>query len=388
MFVTRLMLLLAFLTCLQAQASNAQDDRCHAPEEPSILRARIANVDLKLEDFFKQNSLLDYKVDSLFTLLTEQERVAQMIVAAAGKGGKDDATVRGLIANDFVGGVILMKGKKEEHKQRIESFNRIAAKEENIPLLYSMDAEPSLLKGRNEGGPKLGDTYKIKTREACDSIAKIIDQELLYLGVRQNFAPVVDISIDNAAIKKRSFGSDPTQVVDLCKQFITTTQNDGIIATAKHFPGHGLVTGDTHKQSVYINGELKELQNYAPLIKHGVLSIMVAHIVVRNNPPYETGGLPASLSRVIITNLLRKELGFRGLIVTDALGGMSAVAKYKKSALMASRAGSDLILMPDEVEFSVNSILAAMKQDDKYRQQVYQSVRRILRVKFCLGLLT
>ncbi len=366
---------------------QGQEEVCYAPTPSSVLIASTAAIDPKLEDYFKYNPVLDYKVDSVFNLLTEQERVAQMIITAAGKGGKDDATVRRLIKEDFAGGVILMKGKKTEHHSRVSSFSRLTQSEGNLPLLYSMDAEPSLIKGRNQGGPDLGDTYKIKTPAACDSITRLINKELKHLDIRHNYAPVLDISIDNAAIKKRSFGSDPQHVIEMCKQFVSSSQSEGIMATAKHFPGHGLVSGDTHKQSVYIDGKLQELQNYPPLIDHGVLSIMVAHIVIKNNEQYNTDGLPASLSPVIITKLLRKELGFNGLIITDALGGMSAVAKYNKSALMASQAGSDLILMPDNVEYSVQLILDAMLKDLSYRHQVYDSVKRIIRAKFCLGLL-
>jgi beta-N-acetylhexosaminidase len=123
-------------------------------------------------------------------------------------------------------------------------------------------------------------TIDIKTNAQSDAVARIMNKTLLDIGFRQNFAPVVDISPNNAAIKNSGFGDDKNQVISLSKQFIKTTQEQGIITTAKHFPGHGIVKGDTHKNSAYIDGNLQELEVYPPLIDTGVLSIMIAHITI------------------------------------------------------------------------------------------------------------
>ena len=176
-------------------------------------------------------------------------------------------------------------------------------------------------------------------------------------------------------------------MISLSKQFIKTTQEQGIVATAKHFPGHGLVSGDTHKKSVYIDGDLQELEVYPPLIDAGVLSIMMAHITIENNPKYSTDGLPASCSRKIVTGLLKEELGFKGLVITDALNIMKAVTIIDNAPLLASKAGNDMLLMPIDETETINSILAEMSIDSIYRQQVYQSVKKIIRLKVYLGLI-
>lgn len=339
-----------------------------------------------LQDFYTYNIALNNKVDTIFKSLTDSERVVQMIVTSAGELGNPNKVVKKLVKQNKVGGVIYLKGTKKDHKKLISELNQIAVKNKQLPLLHSMDAEPGLLKGRIKGSQKLPNAIKIKTPKQCDSVVKIINKELLNIGVRQNFAPVVDISPNNEAIKSRSFGNDKNKVIQLSKAFIETSQKEQIIATAKHFPGHGLVKGDTHKQSVYIDGELKELDIYKPIINAGVLSIMVAHITVKNNTKYTTNGLPASCSRNIVTDLLKKELNFKGLIVTDAMNIMKAVTIIKDAPLQAAKAGCDMILMPINETSTRNQILKEMQINKDFKQQVYQSIKKIIRLKVCLGL--
>ncbi|WP_086029592.1 glycoside hydrolase family 3 N-terminal domain-containing protein [Tenacibaculum holothuriorum] len=340
-----------------------------------------------LQDFYKYNSELEHKVHTVFQSLNDSARVSQMIVTSAGELGKDNATVKKLVQQNKVGGVIYLKGTKKSHKSLITDLNSIASKNKQLPLLHSMDAEPGLLKGRIKGSQPLPNAIDIKNSKECDSVVNIINKELLSLGIRQNFAPVVDISPNNEAIKSRSFGSDKNNVIKLSKAFINSTQKGQIIGTAKHFPGHGLVKGDTHKQSVYIDGELQELDIYKPLINADVLSIMIAHITVKNNDQYATNGLPASCSKNIVTNLLKDKLNFKGLIITDAMNIMKAVTYLEDAPLKASKAGCDMILMPiDEVD-TQHKILAEMNIDAAYKAQVYQSVKKIIRLKICLGLL-
>ncbi len=341
----------------------------------------------KLQDFYNYNPILEHRVDEVFQSLNDTARVAQMIVTSAGELGKPNSVVLNLAKKNKIGGVVFLKGTKENHKKLIDSLNAINTTKKHLPLLYSIDAEPSLFNGRLKGTAPVINTIDIKTIGQSDSIARIINNELLEIGFRQNFAPVADVSPQNEAIKNRSFGNDKQKVIELSKQFINTTQKQGIIATAKHFPGHGLVKGDTHKKSVYIDGKLQELEIYPPLIESGVLSIMMAHITITNNSKYNTNGLPASCSRNIVTNLLKNELGFKGLIITDALNIMKAVTIINDAPLLASKAGNDMLLMPINETKTINSILNEMKKDTAYKQQVYQSVKKIIRLKLCLGLI-
>ena len=340
-----------------------------------------------LKQFYNYDPIIEHQVDRIFNTLNDTTRVAQMIITSGGELGKSEDVILNLAKENKIGGVVFLKGTKQNHKRMIDSLNAISNFQNQIPLLFSIDAEPSLMNGRLQGIDSIMNTIDIKTVKQSDSIAKKISYELEEIGFHQNFAPVCDISPENDAIKNRSFGNDKKNVIELSKQFIQTTQEQGIIATAKHFPGHGLVTGDTHKESVYIDGFLQELDVYPPLIEAGVLSIMTAHITIKNNKKYETNDLPASLSRNIVTDLLKGELGFKGLVITDALNIMKAVTIFENAPLLASKAGNDMLLMPIDETETINSILNEMKIDPIYKEQVYQSVKKILRLKVFLGLI-
>ncbi|UTW64001.1 glycoside hydrolase family 3 protein [bacterium SCSIO 12741] len=341
----------------------------------------------ELQRFFEYDPVVENRVDEIFQSLNDTARVAQMVVTSAGELGKPEKVVIQLARENKIGGIVFLKGTKEDHKRLIDSINAISSSQGYLPLLYSIDAEPSLFNGRLQGTETLMNTADIKTVQQSDSVARIINEQLLDIGFRQNFAPVADISPQNEAIRNRSFGNDKDTVIELSKQFIQTTQEQGIIATAKHFPGHGLVKGDTHEKSVYIDGELQELDVYPPLIEAGVLSIMIAHITIRNNPKYNTDGLPASCSRNIVTDLLKEELGFKGLVITDALNIMKAVTIIDDAPLLASKAGNDMLLMPIDETKTIESILDEMENDSDYKTQVYQSVKKIIRLKLFLGLM-
>ncbi len=338
-----------------------------------------------LNDFYTYDPELEYVVDSIFNTLNDRQKIAQMIITSAGELGKPEVTVKKLAEQDAIGGVVFLKGAKQKHIESIGALNTISATNKTVPLLFSMDAEPSLFGSRIKGAKDVGKTIDIKTEEQSNEVVNVINQELREIGVHHNYAPVLDISSGNEAIKSRSYGDDPTTVVTLANQFIQCTQEGGIIATAKHFPGHGLVKGDTHKQSVYIDGKLQEVDNYKKIIEDGVLSIMVAHITIKNNPEYDTNGLPSSCSRKIVTGLLKEKMGFKGIIISDALNIMKAVTILDNAPLRVSKAGCDLILMPRSEIKTINAILAEMKKDPDYKKQVMQSVKKIIRLKVCAG---
>lgn len=340
-----------------------------------------------LNDFYQDNPALDHTVDSIFNTLSHKQKVAQMIISCTGELGKPEVQVKKLAQDDIIGGVVFLKGSKKTHMQTISELNSISEKNKTLPLIFSMDAEPSLFASRIKGAQDVGKTINIKTHSRSDSVVNIINKELKQIGVHHNFAPVLDISPANEAIKSRSYGNNKDSVVDLANRFIKCTQEGGIIATAKHFPGHGLVKGDTHKQSVYIDGSLQEIDNYKPIIADGVLSIMVAHITVVNNDTFGTDGLPSSCSRRIITDLLKDGMCFEGIVISDALNIMKAVTILDNAPLLASKAGCDMILMPQNERKTMNSILEEIKKDPEYHTQVMESVKKILRLKVCAGII-
>lgn len=231
----------------------------------------------------------------------------------------------------------------------------------------------------------MSNAVDINSEEDARISAEIISAELNAIGINYNFAPVVDLG-KNTTVGYRGFGKNPENIIPFSNAFIEETQNRNIIATAKHFPGHGLVSGDTHKSLQFIDGELKELKYYPPLIENGVLSIMIAHIAVQNNTKFNTKGMPATTSYKIVTELLRDSLGFEGLIVTDAMN-MGGVAKVQDASLLAIKAGCDIILMPLDARKSHEKLLSKYESDISMRTRINQSVKRVIRMKVCLGLI-
>lgn len=362
---------------------------CKGQPSDVIERAeKPAPITFSLADYYTKNAVLDSSVEALYQALSDSSRLAQMIVTSAGELGMPQSHVLKCAEENLIGGVIFLKGSKTSNKAFIDQLNDVATKNNTLPLLFSIDAEPSLYNRRVIGSElNIPKTITIKDAAQAYDVAQQIDGEIIEMGFQQNYAPVVDLSPNNEAIKDRSFGSNADTVVEKAIGFIKGTQDNQVVATAKHFPGHGYVKGDTHKQSVYIDGELRELDVYKPIIKAGVLSIMVAHVTVKNNEKYGTDGLPSTCSRVIVTDLLRNELGFDGIIVTDAMNMMAAVNSGESGPLKAALAGCDMILMPPSEKQLIGELLTAQATDVKVQQQFEASVKRILRLKLCLNMI-
>lgn len=337
-----------------------------------------------LKDFYTDNPTLDIKVNMIFDRLSEEQRVGQMIVPAAGKLGKNTDYVLGLVKQNRIGGILLLNGTVTSFKSLIKTFDSANVISKGLPLLYSADAELSLI------NMKIKETQTVKYANKITSVQEVktetnkIAEELNGMGITFDYAPVVDLS-PNKTVSFRSFGLSKDTIMKYSAAFIEALQSKNIVATAKHFPGHGYVVGDTHKQLVYIDGEMKEISVYEPLIKAGVISVMVGHIAVKNNKKYNTNDLPATVSRNIVTDLLKTEMGFKGIIITDAMG-MGGVKSVPKSGLKAAMAGCDILLMPVDELAVIDDILAEIKTNKDFNKQVEESVKKIIRLKVCLGL--
>jgi beta-N-acetylhexosaminidase len=279
----------------------------------------------------------------------------------------------------------MLNGTKSEFTSMISSFEKTNKALGNLPFLYSADAEPSLVNRKIAGSTPVKKAAEINSIDEVIKVAQQISTDLNDIGINYNFAPVVDVA-GNATVGYRGFGSNPGQLIPWCNTFIQETQNKNIIATAKHFPGHGLVSGDTHASLQTIDGELKEISNYPELIKQGVLSIMVAHIGVINNKQYNTNGLPATCSKTIVTDLLKNELKFKGLVVTDAMN-MGGVVNVPQSASKAIAAGCHIVLMPVDAAKTHQELLVRYKKDKEFKAQVIDAAKHVIRMKICLGLL-
>lgn len=340
-----------------------------------------------LDDFYRYDPELAHRVDEVFAELNDSQRVAQMIVPAIGRYGKEDAHIRKMVQQQAIGGLLLLNGTKAECKAWVQEMDSITKAVGGLPLLYTADAEPSLINRKIKGTRPVPVTSSLQSIPENQRIAELISQELLEIGIRQNYAPVTDVSTSNRAIGNRSYSANADTVQMMNASFIHVSQKMGVAATAKHFPGHGLVTGDSHHRLVYIKDSLMELGNYPPLIEKGVISVMVGHIALEDANGIDTENMPATLSRAVVTDLLKGELGFSGLVVTDALN-MKAVSEINKAPVKAIQAGCDQVLMPEMNEAELrDQILVAMYLDKELERQVFISVKKIIRLKLCLGLI-
>ena len=374
--------LLAFSVCLLAA--------CQAQPPQAVGALPVAPTPRLLEEvFLSKDNVYATQAQSAFESLSDAQRVAQLIMTTGGRLGKSQEEIKGLVRDQIVGGSIYLANELEDHRSQVAEVNAVGEADGVMPgLWFAIDAEPSLMHRRILGGPNVTPAADMTSDAEVKAAAKTIDSLISDLGYHWNYAPVLDLGTENAAIKNRSFGRDGQLVAERAITYVNQTQADGIVACIKHFPGHGLVDGDTHKGSVYITGEFQEYDVYERVLaKADPLSLMVGHITIEDNA-YATDGLPASLSRRINTDLIREKLGYPGIVVTDALNMMAAATKYGPTApLMASKAGADVILMPADERLTHRMILEEMAKDSAYRAQVYASVDRVLRVKAWLGLL-
>ncbi|MDB2657488.1 hypothetical protein N9Y60_05455 [Crocinitomicaceae bacterium] len=341
--------------------------------------------EFSLDDYLSENENLNKAVDSVFENLSAHDRVSQLIMPAVGRLGSPEDTIKALVAQKKIGGVLLLNGTFGQFKNWTSSYNEMNSNLNALPFLYSADAEPSLVNRKMIGSRTVPKANHISSQDQLVETATIISEDLNQVGVNYNFAPVADVA-KNKTVGYRGFGTNPENIIPYSEGFIKTTQEHNIVATAKHFPGHGLISGDTHKSLQVIDGELKELENYPPLIETGVLSIMVAHIAIKNNKTYNTDGLPATLSETIVTDLLRDSLGFKGLIVTDALN-MGGVIRFEDVSIKAIQAGCDILLMPVSASKSHAAILKKYNEQQVFEEKVNSSCKRVIRMKLCLGLM-
>jgi beta-N-acetylhexosaminidase len=382
MKITLVFAILTILTvgCAQTDSETKKD---------TVSPIKKVEVNLKkeynLSDFLNDSSSINEEVETIFKQLDDTAIVAQLIMPAVGRLGQTHNTIQKHINDRIIGGVLMLNGTKEEFTSWIKKYNQMNDSIGNLPFLYSADAEPSLVNKKIIGSQTVKKANELVNIEEVRQVAQTISDELMAIGINYNFSPVVDMS-PNKTVGYRSFGAVPANIIPWSNAFIEESQKKNIIATAKHFPGHGLVSGDTHKSLQMIDGELKEIGNYPELIKNGVLSIMIAHIGVQNNEKYNTNGMPASTSKVIVTDLLRNEYAFKGLIVTDAMnmGGVSSIPNCEVKAIDA---GCDIVLMPVNAEKAHAQILAKYKTDPQFKQKVDDAAKRIIKMKIALGLM-
>jgi beta-N-acetylhexosaminidase len=332
-------------------------------------------------------------VNDTYNSLSLDERIGQLFMVAAYSGGKDynEDKITALINNRQIGGVIFMQGTPEAQATQTNKYQRIA----NVPLLISMDAEWGL--GMRLTGVKDFPRQMMMgaTRDSLlvYEMGAAVARQCKRMGVHVNFAPVVDVNNNpnNPIINFRAFSEDKTRVAQMGIAYMRGLQSNGVMACAKHFPGHGDTDADSHEDMPVIRKSLAELEKlelypFQKLIDAGIKSVMIAHLSV---PALEKGkNVPTTLSRNTITNHLRGKMGFDGLVFTDALN-MKGVTKYYDAGevdVRAFMAGNDVLLFSQDVPTAIAKIKAAIAEGRISGQALENSVKKILAAKYNAGL--
>ncbi|MBA6154176.1 glycoside hydrolase family 3 N-terminal domain-containing protein [Gelidibacter maritimus] len=332
-------------------------------------------------------------VDSVYNSLDTRQRVGQLFMARAlsNNNKSNEAQIARLINNQQIGGIIYSSGGPVKQAKLNNTYQAIS----NVPLLIGMDAEWGL-------SMRLDSTYAfpynmtlgaITDNKLVEQVGRHIGEHSRRIGVHFNFAPTVDINTNpkNPIIGNRSFGEDRDNVTAKGLAFMKGMQDAGVLANAKHFPGHGDTDTDSHKTLPTINFNARridsiELYPYKKLIREGLSSVMVAHLNVPSLEPKD--GTPSSLSKHIITNILKERLQFEGLIFTDALE-MKGVSNYSKPGdidLAAFMAGNDVLLISENIPVAIDKIVTAYEAKEISEERLAHSVKKILMAKYKVGL--
>ena len=331
-------------------------------------------------------------VDSVYNSLTLEQRVAQLICMRANNPDKPfDANVAKYIKKYNIGGVCFFRADAEAQVKQTNEWQAMA----QTPLMVSIDAEWGL-------GMRVNKTLSYPYQMTLGAIG---DDNLLYemgqqvaeqcqrMGVHVNFAPVADVNSNaaNPIIGMRSFGENPQKVGEKATAYALGMQSKGLTTTMKHFPGHGNTSTDSHLTLPTVTRTMEEVRDIelAPfryMIEHGVNGAMVGHLYF---PAIEkVKNTSSSLSYGVVTDLLKDEMGFEGLIFTDGLDmkGVSEKVRNDSVPYVAFMAGNDVLILPHDVPFAIRTIKAAAERDSEVEARVEESCKKILRYKYRAGL--
>jgi beta-glucosidase-like glycosyl hydrolase/CubicO group peptidase (beta-lactamase class C family) len=330
-------------------------------------------------------------IENKINELSIRNKCAQLIMPAVYRNDFNTYSsgyegITSLVKNEKIGGLILFQGGMEEQITFINQMQELT----DIPLIIASDFERGL-------GTRIDDALEFphpmalgstRNPEYAFEVGRITSLESRQIGVHQNFAPVADINNNsmNPIINIRSFSEDKEEVTKFVKAFIEGAKETRVISTAKHFPGHGNTTIDSHFDLPKINGSRNLLMNnelfpFIEAIKSGVQSIMVGHLEVPSLEPVK--GVPSSLSKSIVTYLLKDDLKFDGLIITDAMI-MDAITKFystEEATVAAFEAGNDIILMPEDEREAINALEKEVNSGRISIERLNESVRKILAAK-------
>lgn len=385
-----------------AQTEDAQpqgeETESAVQTEPTAETEGLPEEETEEESAPGEEALLEEQIETCIAGMTLEEKVAGLFfvtpeaitgVKTAVQAGEG---TREALAKYPVGGLVYFKQNIQSEDQIREMLEKTASYSK-YPLFLGVDEEGGTVARVADalGLENVGDMAAIgetgDSAGAYEAGAKIGGYLQSY-GFNVDFAPVADIwsNPENDVIGKRAFGSDAALVSEMVASAVQGLQETGVSACLKHFPGHGDTSGDSHEMSVITQRTLEEMQQseFLPFqsgMEAGVDMVMVGHI----SAPQLTGGdmTPASMSETIITDILRKQLGYRGIVITDAMN-MGAIANYypaDEAAIKALRAGADMVLMPENFETAYEGVVQAVKEGVISEERINDSLRRIYRVK-------
>nr|WP_288935994.1 glycoside hydrolase family 3 N-terminal domain-containing protein [uncultured Allomuricauda sp.] len=332
-------------------------------------------------------------VENQYANMSLQEKVGQLFMVSVASNQSKTATdrIKNLVKEQGIGGVIFLVGGPVQQAQLTNEYQSVS----KIPLLIGSDAEWGM-------AMRLDSTYAfpwnmtlgaIQDSTIVEKVGYQIGKHAKRLGVHINFAPDLDVNNNpkNPIIGNRSFGEDPKNVAQKGRAFVRGMEKAGVLSSGKHFPGHGDTATDSHKSLPIINSSVErldtiELYPFKKVMLSGLSSTMVAHLDVPSLEPRE--GHPSTLSKNIVTGVLKNQLGFQGLVITDALN-MKAVSEFApegKVELEAFLAGNDLLLMPENVIKAKEVIIEAYTKGTITEKRLAESVKKILMAKYKAGL--
>jgi beta-glucosidase-like glycosyl hydrolase/CubicO group peptidase (beta-lactamase class C family) len=334
--------------------------------------------------------------DSVFNSLNDDQRIAQLMILRESSFSKDgpiyyDSLITEAIQKYNIGGICLFQGTPVKQANFINNYQRIS----KTPLMVCIDAEWGLGMRFDSVTPL---NHQMMVGAIHDSslvyeYGKLVGRQLKRMGIQVNYAPVVDINNnpDNPVINDRSFGEDKYKVARFGIAYMKGMQDEGVLACAKHFPGHGDVSVDSHLDLPVINKSLAELDSlelypFKKMVDAGVGSVMIAHLYI---PAIDsTANTATSISKNNVTGLLRNKLHFDGLTFTDALG-MKGVAKYFPNGQIAAQsliAGNDMLCLPEDIPTCIEKIKAAIDSNQLSWNDIYEKCKKVLGYKYMLGL--
>ena len=331
--------------------------------------------------------------DSVYAKLNMDERIGQLYIVAlyTNKDQNYISGVRKLVEQERIGGIILMQDDAEQEIALVNEFQ----KKSRVPMLFGMDAEWGLYQRIKTAHkfPWAMTLGAIQDNNLVYEMASKIAEDVKKMGIYWNFAPVVDVNTNpkNPIIGNRSFGSDVQNVIAKSLAYAQGLQDNGVLAAIKHFPGHGDTDVDSHLDLPVVKHSLErlnkiELAPFKALMDKKIGGAMIAHLYV---PQLEKEkNIPASISYDIVTNLLKNKFRYEGLVITDALN-MNAVAKKYPAGeldLRAFKAGNDVLLFSQDVPTGKKLIKEAIQKGEISEKRLEESVKKILKTKYLLGL--